>query len=50
MEFTASELADRAQDIEHEEEVIEINTKGKENDDDAMEADATGIDLVNDDT
>ena len=43
VEFTASELADRAQVTEPEEEVIEINTEGEEYDDDATEANATGI-------
>ena len=56
VEFTASELTERAQDPEHDEDVnvvIEIDTEeeeNEENEEDAMEAAATGIDLVNDDT
>ena len=53
VEFTASELTERAQDPEHDEvvnEVIEIDTGEEENEEDDMEAAATGIDLVNDDT
>ena len=53
VEFTASELTERAQDLEHDEEaneVIEIDTEEEENEKDAMEAAASGIDLENYDT